>query len=260
MVAFLTVLLILIFIVVLNATKSTKGKRQSSLNTHKTNYTLDDIKQSRARYDSQEEKDDRFKLLYSDYYQKHSRMGLEEISEYIEQKREEDDYYWGRNRIEYKVLMDISRKLHHERLESFRKRIESELPQDIPVHEALDMIHELKLKKHAVDDFCVKKFMEYIDNALIERYEIELKSYSKIRKVIWVNARINEGVYIPLQYKEMVEHEADFEKNNSIEYLKRERKNIQNKISKYKQSGDTDKVEAYIQRLEENTNKIKGFK
>ena len=53
------------------------------------------------------EHDDMY-LAYKSYHQSKS---LDQIQQYIKEKREESCYYWEDNRLEYKVLMELSRKL-----------------------------------------------------------------------------------------------------------------------------------------------------
>src|SRR5665647_319144 len=44
--------------------------------------------------------------LYASVTKQHSTKTLEQIDEYIEAHRKNNDPYWGRNRMEYKILME----------------------------------------------------------------------------------------------------------------------------------------------------------
>lgn len=110
-VVFVILVIVFVFIIITNA-----GKKKENDVKNKTLYNygssnlgkIAELNASRRAYDDQKEQ--RYQQIYNDCYKMHEFKSIAEIEEYIEDKRKYDDYYWSRNTIEYKVLMELTRK------------------------------------------------------------------------------------------------------------------------------------------------------
>src|SRR3989339_560952 len=76
--------------------------------------------------------------MYLAYKDHHKWKSLEKIEQYIKEKREESWHYWQDNRLEYKVLMELSREIETHRAEELQKTITSDQVYQLSYTELLE--------------------------------------------------------------------------------------------------------------------------
>lgn len=187
---------------------------------------------------------DNMYFAYKDY---HKWKSLEQIEQYIKEKRKESWHYWQDNRLEYKVLMELSRELENHRAEELKKIIESDQVLQLSYNKLLEYFRIITYNPHIYKGFNTRLLTEALDKASFEKFHPELIIKTPSTALKWINARVKAGEYIADKLKDIAE---EIQQNESPEEAyKRTRKNIQSNISKAKKEGDWLKIEELEQKL-----------
>jgi len=185
--------------------------------------------------------------MYLAYKDHHKWKSLEKIEQYIKEKREESWHYWQDNRLEYKVLMELSREIETHRAEELQKTITSDQVYQLSYTELLEYFRMITYNPHIYKGFNTKQLTQALEQASFEKFHPELITKTPSTALKWINARENAGEYIGNKLKDIAEEMQ--QKELPDEAYKRQRKNIQSNISKAKKEGDWLKTEELEQKL-----------
>lgn len=185
--------------------------------------------------------------MYYAWKDHHKWKSLEQIEQYIKEKREESWRYWEYNRLEYKVLMELYRELEAIKNLEIKNLIESEQVYQLDYSKLLEYFRIITYNPHIYKGFKINMLTEALDKASYNRFYSELIQKAPSAALRWINARENEGEYIADKLKYIAEEIQ--KKESPEESYKRQRKNIQSNISKAKKDEDWLKIEELKQKL-----------
>jgi len=185
--------------------------------------------------------------MYLAYKNHHQGKSLQQIEKYIKDKREESWYYWENSRLEYKVLMDLSRELESIRNAELKELIESDQIFQYSYAKLLEYYRMIIYNPHIYQEFKTNLLIEALEKSSFQKFNSELITKTPSTAVKWLNARENEGEYIADKLKDIAREIQQQESPD--EAYKRQRKNIQSNISKAKKEGDWLKTEELEQKL-----------
>ena len=206
----------------------------------------DDIIRSDNKRKARIERGEHDEMYYAwkDY---HKGKSLEQIEQYVKEKREEIWSYWQDNRLEYKVLMELSRELELIRNKEIKQLIESDGVFQLTYSKLIEYYRMITYNPQIYKGFNLSLLEEALNIASFNKFHSQLITKTPSTAVKWLNARENEGEYISDELKEMAK---ELEKQETPkEVYKRTRKNIQSNISKAKKEGDWIKTEELEQKL-----------
>jgi hypothetical protein len=185
--------------------------------------------------------------MYYAWKDHHRGKSLEQIQQFIKAKRDESWYYWENNRLEYKVLMELSRELEKSKADELRKIIESDQVFQLSYSELLSNFRMISYNPHIYKSFNTKLLVDALEKVSFDKFHPQLITKTPSTVLRWLNAREKEGEYIPDKLKDIA---AEMVKQESPEEsYKRQRKSIQSNISKAKKDGDWLKTEELEQKL-----------
>lgn len=191
--------------------------------------------------------------LYESLQQQHKHKSREEISQYIELKRSEDDNYWEYHRMEYKILMDRGRVVFENDRRAFIKKLNSVEITDMAYDELNNHYWLVKNNPHIYDEVDLVKLENVLSEKAYNKFLPMLKTQVPTSAKRWLTARKNNGEYIP---NSLYEYAIKMEMDESPEVrYKRKRKNIQTAISKAKKNGDKyeiEKLQSILEQLEDD--------
>ncbi|NYP66712.1 hypothetical protein, partial [Escherichia coli] len=114
-------ILVIIIIVVIIAAVSKRNKKTPEKYIRYPDSIIKSDNETKVRIANGEHDD-----MYFAYKDHHKWKSLEQIGQYIKQKRGESWHYWQDNRLDYKVLKELSSELENHRVEELKKIIESD--------------------------------------------------------------------------------------------------------------------------------------
>jgi len=250
---FMEVLGIIIIIIVLILVMSSSGNKRNRIDT-KTEKLLKELNADRKN--EKANKDARYKQIYKDECSRHKFKTLDEIDAFVKQKRDDDYNYWGRNTIEYKVLMEMQRKLLNEEFEKIKADIIDCKYENFTISECIEYLSKIRMYNFVIDTDAKDKFIKHIEKTTHNILDYEIKDMSDKTKLIWLNARKREGRYVPDSIIEKVKNETVKEDDEAS--LIRERKNIMNNIGRNTENDI--RTEYFKKLLDENTEQLKKYK
>jgi len=107
--AFLILIFVIVIIIILSIAHSSSSGTDNKIpaSQRRSQMVVDEINKNRETpYQREKRLDD----IYARNYAFHKNKTIDEIQEYIEYKRQNDDDYWGKSKIEYRALMVLIRE------------------------------------------------------------------------------------------------------------------------------------------------------
>ena len=241
MLIFAIVAIIILIVIVVTNTSFTNITYKS-----KNERILEDLnkyKQSRIYRPSDE--------LYASVTKQHSDKSLNQIKEYIESQRKNNDSYWESHRMEYKILMERQSLLFKEEIEVIGNLLSSESISTMTYEELLDYYKKVRYNTHIYRNVSLSKICDTLENLSYQKFLPVLKEKTSSTAVKWLVARQNEGEYISNSLKIMAK-EMEAQESEDIIY-KRKLKNLQNRLSKAKK----DSIKSKISEIQEELDRFK---
>jgi len=185
--------------------------------------------------------------MYLAYQDHHRGKSLAQIEQYIKEKREEGGDYWNNSRLEYKVLMDLSRPLEISRNAEIKQLVESDQIYQYSYSKLLEYYRMITYNPHIYAGFNLNLLSDALEKASFQKFHPELITKTPSTALIWLNSRKKKGEYIASKLNDIADEMAEHE--SPEEAYKRQRKNIQSNISKAKKEGNWLKTEEFEQKL-----------
>jgi len=257
MIILIVCILIIILIVVANRNKEPKRKHstfdygdllqpQRSRENSKVIRLLKETRQLREEWSNK---------LFEDLTNQHKNKTLKQIEDYIKERQQNNDPYWSRNGMEYKILMTRSRELFAKEVEEITKLLSSDQIELMDYDELLRYYWMVSNNIHIYKNVDLVNVVRVLDNLSFDKFAPIVKTKTPGSVMIWIKARKNEGQYISERLIALAE-EIESSETEENQY-KRKLKNLQTKLSKAKSEGVVSRVLQLQQEIDQFKMKTK---